>query len=271
MIRRKQLCPPSRAFGPRLNPILEKILATKQEELASVPKFFSQFHLPLYSFYNSLRRSSFPAVIAECKRQSPSAGLLRPDYDPQSIAKIYEEEGAAAISVLTDQTYFGGSLQDLEQVSRAVQIPVLRKDFILDRSQISEARANGASAVLLIVRILSPSTLRDLLNQTHDLGMGALVEVHTAKEVETALEAGAVAIGINTRDLDTFHINPELIPRLAPLIPADRIRIGESGMETPEDWKSLQGIVDGILVGSYFMKHTDIRTAYRNFLGKSSP
>lgn len=197
---------------------------------------------------------------------SPSAGVIRADYNPVAIAKIYEACGARAVSVLSDRDYFGGSLEDLQSVARAVSIPVLRKDFILDEVQIDEARAYGASCILLIVRILEPPVLRRLLEYSQSLGMEVLVETHTSEEVKIALDAGAEIIGINTRDLDHFKIYPNLIAELAKEIPDDRIKIGESGIHSRADWENLDGVVDGLLIGSYFMKSHNIEKSYRDLL-----
>lgn len=249
------------------NPVLYKILATKKEEIDIAKSLAISKQalpsLPIYNFYSALREK-FPAVIAECKKGSPSAGIIRSNYNPVEIAKIYQGSGASAISVLTDSRYFHGSLNDLAKVSEAVQIPVIRKDFIIDPIQIDEARRNGASAILLIVRILEPDQLKNLLDYAHALGLGVLVETHNKQEVELAVSVGAQAIGINTRDLDTFEIYPKLIQELASLIPQDRIIIGESGIHSKSDWKDLEGVVQGLLVGTYFMNAEDISLAYKN-------
>lgn len=249
------------------NPVLYKILATKKEEIDIAKSLAVSKQalpsLPIYNFYSALREK-FPAVIAECKKGSPSAGIIRSNYNPVEIAKIYEGSGASAISVLTDSRYFHGSLNDLAKVSEAVQIPVIRKDFIIDPIQIDEARRYGASAILLIVRILEPDQLKNLLDYAHALGLGVLVETHKKQEVELAVSVGAQAIGINTRDLDTFEIYPKLIQELASLIPQDRIIIGESGIHSKSDWQDLEGVVQGLLVGTYFMNAEDISLAYKN-------
>ncbi|WCL51308.1 indole-3-glycerol phosphate synthase TrpC [Leptospira sp. GIMC2001] len=251
--------------SPTTNPILHKIVETKKSEIQRIS--ISDLPLapkPISDFSKSLRTGGFPAIIAECKKMSPSAGIIREDYDPVSIAKIYEKSGARAISVLTDNLYFGGSLQDLQDVANAVNLPVIRKDFIIDKSQILEARAYSASAILLIVRILTEAQLQELYDYSMSLGMGVLVETHNREEVETALRIGADVIGINTRDLDHFKIYPKLIEELSDLIPKEKIRIGESGIHNRSDWENLQGKVDGFLVGSYFMKSPDIEKAYKD-------
>ena len=158
------------------------------------------------SFGAALRRPTV-ALVAEIKRRSPSAGSIREDLDPGERASLYGAHGAAALSILTDGPYFGGSMQDLRTAAERCPLPLLRKDFILDEVQILEARAAGASAVLLIVRVLERSRLVELLRYAGDLGLDALVEVHTSRELDAALESGASVIGVNSRDLDTFQID----------------------------------------------------------------
>jgi indole-3-glycerol phosphate synthase len=190
------------------------------------------------------------AVIAEVKRRSPSAGTIREDLDPAERAALYAEHGAAAISVLTDGPYFGGSIQDLRAAAQGASIPVLRKDFILDEVQILEARAAGAAAVLLIVRALG-SRLPALLRYAADLRLDALVEVHTAEELTTALEAGASIIGVNSRDLDTFEIDMETAWKIVAGVPAECIAVAESGMAGPQDVRraAVAG-ADAVLIGT---------------------
>lgn len=230
----------------------------------NLEKQISDAPRPIYPLEYALKNSPFPAIIAECKKQSPSAGVIRSPYDPVAISESYFRSGAVAISVLTDTDYFGGSLSDLSQVSDYVSIPTIRKDFIIDEIQILEARANGASGILLIARILDPNQMKSLLSFSRQLGMEALVETHTKEEILTSLEIGAKIIGINTRDLDTFQIHHNLISDLAPYIPKECIRIGESGIHSREDWESLRGIVDGLLVGTYFMKAENIDSAFQD-------
>lgn len=158
---------------------------------------------------------------------------------------------------------------DLQNVASSVKIPVIRKDFIINEIQIDEARHYGASAILLIVRILTPDRLQNLLEYSHNLGMGVLVETHNREEVDLAVKIGAQAIGINTRDLDSFKIYPNIIQDLAKFIPKDRIKIGESGIQSREDWISLQGVVDGLLVGTQLMKSKDIEDSYNKLFRKN--
>jgi indole-3-glycerol phosphate synthase len=191
------------------------------------------------------------AVIAEVKRQSPSAGVIRADLDPAERAATYASAGAAAISVLTDGPFFGGSIADLRAAVARVRVPVLRKDFILDELQIVEARAAGAAAVLLIVRALERARLESLIQFATTQGLDSLVEVHTEVELARALEAGATMVGVNSRDLDTFRIDVAAAWRLLAKVPADRVAIAESGMKSLEDVeRAAVAGADAVLVGT---------------------
>ncbi|MEO8089633.1 MAG: indole-3-glycerol phosphate synthase TrpC [Gemmatimonadales bacterium] len=201
------------------------------------------------SFQAALRKGNI-AVIAEVKRRSPSAGLIREDLDPGERAALYADHGAAAISVLTDGPYFGGSIQDLTAAAQRSSAPVLRKDFILDEVQILEARAAGAAAVLLIVRALGPR-LRPLIRCTADLGLDALVEVHTPDELSAALEAGGSIIGVNSRDLDSFTIDTEAAWKIIAEVPAQAIAVAESGMAGTADVQRAGAAgADAVLIGT---------------------
>jgi indole-3-glycerol phosphate synthase len=191
------------------------------------------------------------AVVAEVKRRSPSAGVIREDLDPRERAALYARHGASAISVLTDPTHFGGSVDDLRAAAERVRVPLLRKDFILDELQVMEARAAGAAAVLLIVRALSPDRLSALLACARAVGLEALVEVHTAAELDRALAADARIIGVNSRDLDTFRIDVAGAWELLARVPADRVAVAESGMQGSDDVEraALAG-ADAVLVGT---------------------
>jgi indole-3-glycerol phosphate synthase len=191
------------------------------------------------------------AVVAEVKRRSPSAGVIREDLDPGERAALYAAGGAAAISVLTDRSHFGGSVDDLRAAVARVRVPVLRKDFILDELQVLEARAAGASAVLLIVRALSAARLEALLACARDAGMEALVEVHTPAELDRALEVEAEIVGVNSRDLDTFRIDVGSAWELLARVPAERVAVAESGMRAPEDVARAAGAgADAVLIGT---------------------
>ncbi len=219
----------------------------------------------------SLRRA-FPrdrvALVAEVKRRSPSAGAIREDLDPADRAERYARHGAAAVSVLTDRPYFGGSIADLEAVVERVAVPVLRKDFIVEEIQILEARAAGAAAVLLIVRALPDQRLRELLRFTADAQLDALVEVHTAAELETALAAGAHIVGVNSRDLDTFRIDVAAAWSLLASVPADRVAVAESGMTTVADVERAAAAgADGVLIGTALSAAADPAAQVTAFAG----
>ena len=202
------------------------------------------------SFGAALRRERI-GVIAEVKRQSPSAGVIRADLDPAERAATYATAGASAVSVLTDGPFFGGSVSDLRAAAARVRVPVLRKDFILDELQIVEARAAGASAVLLIVRALHRERLESLLRFASSQRLDSLVEVHTRAELTHALEAGARIIGVNSRDLDTFRIDIPGAWKLLSEVPADLVAVAESGMQSLEDVeRAARAGADAVLVGT---------------------
>ena len=220
-------------------------------------------------FTAALRRDTDSALrlIAEVKYRSPSKGILCPDFDPLGLARTYAENGAAAISVLTDEKYFGGSLEILKSIANLdLGLPLLRKDFIFDRYQLLEARAAGASAVLLIVAMLEAEQLQDLLAATHDLNLEALVETHTRQEVEQALKVGARVIGVNNRDLHTFNVSLETSLELRPLIPSDIVMVTESGIHTTEDVALLVVTdVDAMLIGEGLVTAPDVAARVQEF------
>ncbi len=194
-------------------------------------------------------------IIAEIKKASPSCGCIREDFDPIEIAQLYERNGAAALSVLTEEQYFQGSLQILEQVRSVTTLPLLRKDFLIDPYQIVESRYFGADAVLLIVRALSNDLLADLLSHTHAHGMEALVEVHNGQELKQAMAVGAKLIGINNRDLSTFRTDLATSERLAALVDRDVVLVSESGIHTAEDIQRLTACgIKAFLVGETLMR-----------------
>ena len=202
------------------------------------------------AFSAALRRPHV-AVIAEVKRRSPSAGTIREDLDPADRAERYARHGAAAISVLTDTEFFGGSLDDLRAAVGRTAVPVLRKDFILDELQVLEARAAGAAAVLLIVRALTQPRLVALLACVREAGLEALVEVHTGGEVERALDSGAEVLGVNSRDLDSFRIDTDTAWALLQEVPARCVAVAESGMATPADVSAAAAAgADAVLIGT---------------------
>jgi indole-3-glycerol phosphate synthase len=197
-------------------------------------------------------------LIAEIKFGSPSAGIIRENADPLAIGKAYEASGAAAISLLTDRTFFKGDLQNLPLLKEAVNLPILRKDFILDETQIMESASSGADAVLLIARILSFSQLKNLLDAAGECGMAVLTEIHDTQDLEKALKCDAQIIGINNRDLDTFKINLNTTFQLVPQIPKDRVVVSESGIRSAEDVLTLKRLnIQAVLVGSALMAAND--------------
>ena len=209
-------------------------------------------------------------IIAEFKRRSPSRGTIRENADAATIALSYESAGAAAISVLTEEAYFAGSLDDLRAVREVVSIPILRKDFIFDDYQVYESAAAGADAVLLIVAALNDETLAQLLRLTEDeLGMDALVEVHTKAEMGKAVALGARLIGVNNRDLRTFDVSTETSMAVAPLAPADAVLVSESGL-TPDEVRKLRAVgYKGFLVGESLMRAADPEAQLRAFRGET--
>lgn len=217
------------------------------------------------SFAQALRRADGRvAVIAEVKKASPSKGVIREDFDPVQIAGEYAHNGASAISVLTDVQYFQGHLDYLRAIRQRVSVPVLRKDFIINRYQVLEARVAEADALLLIVSALGDDELCDLLAYTRELGMEALVEVHTEGELQRALQAGATIIGINNRDLSTFRTTLEVTERLAPLLPSGCLCVSESGVENAEDVRRVtRAGAHAVLVGESLMRAEDIGTKLR--------
>ena len=204
------------------------------------------------------------AVVAEVKRRSPSEGDLRGDLDPGDRARAYVSGGARAVSVLTDEAFFGGAVADLTAVAAAVRVPVLRKDFIVDELQVLEARAVGASAVLLIVGALDTGRLRDLAAAARGLGLETLVEAHTEAELEQALGVDASVVGVNSRDLDTFAVDLAVAERLLALVPAGVLVVAESGVRSVADVERLaRAGADAVLVGSALSRAADPAAAVR--------
>jgi indole-3-glycerol phosphate synthase len=246
--------------------VLDRIVATKVAEVAALGPRRRQLEEaaavagPRPDFEAALRAGGSMRVIAEVKRRSPSAGeIRRADTPAAEVAMSYAQAGAAAISVLTDREYFGGTLSDLESVGAAVDVPLLRKDFTVDEVQVYESRASGASAVLLIVRILDDAQLRDYRQLAESLGMSALVEVHDEVELERAVASGAGIIGVNNRDLSTFVTDLAVTERLAPGVPAGTILVGESGIRSAADVERLAAAgAHAVLVGEALMRSGDV-------------
>ncbi len=199
-----------------------------------------------------------PAVIAEIKKASPSKGLIRPDFHPVALARAFASAGAAALSVLTDEEFFQGSLEDLQQASAAVALPCLRKDFIVDPFQVLEARASGADAILLIVSAHTDEALGDLRDEAHSMNLDVLCEVHSRDELERAIALGFDLIGVNSRDLRTFAVRTELLAELAVWMPKQAVMVAESGIRTPEDIVRLRELgYDAFLIGEALMRQPD--------------
>lgn len=212
-------------------------------------------------------RASPPAIIAEIKKASPSGGLLKPNFHPAFIAHAYEEGGAACLSVLTDKQYFQGSLHDLEAARAAVTIPVLRKDFIIDRVQIFEAAAHGADAILLIAAVLDVSELESFRELAGSLEMAALIEIHNQQELQKAIDSGAEIIGVNNRDLETLEVSLDTSLRLSYLMPANAIRVSESGISSRADVDLLRGAgFEAFLVGESLMRSADATAALKELI-----
>lgn len=259
--------------------ILDRIAAYKREEVAALRARHGEGDLvaealaasPVRGFRASLmaaRAAGRYGLIAEIKKASPSKGLIREDFNPEAHARDYETGGASCLSVLTDAPSFQGSVEALQAARGAGKLPVLRKDFMIDPLQIREARAMGADCILIIMAMVDDETARLLLAEARRWKMDALIEVHNEEEMERALELDADMIGINNRDLHTFHTDLAVTKRLAPQIPDDILVIAESGLSTPDDLKVLA--VSGVttfLIGESLMRQRDVAAATKALLG----
>ncbi|MFS0722641.1 indole-3-glycerol phosphate synthase TrpC [Paenibacillus sp. 1P07SE] len=258
---------------------LDTIVAAKRREVERLAEGFEVQDYerriaalpPCRGFEKALteRRQRNLGLIAEVKKASPSKGLIRADFDPVALARIYEEAGADCISVLTDVEFFQGSPDYLTAVSEAVRVPLLRKDFIIDHRQVYEARLMGADAILLIAAILSAGQLAEYDTLARSLGMDVLVEVHDAQELATVLEVGqATLIGVNNRDLRSFSTDLKTTERLIGMMPKTATVISESGIAAPEDIGYLESIgAHGVLIGESFMRQADVREAVDTIMG----
>jgi indole-3-glycerol phosphate synthase len=253
--------------------VLQKIAAYKREELAAAKR---QWPLPslmasarqappprgFRAALDAARAARHPGLIAEIKKASPSKGVIRNIFDPEVLARDYEQGGATCLSVLTDGPSFQGALDDLMLARRAAKLPVLRKDFMLEPYQIVQSRALGADCILVIMAMLKDEVAGDLMETARDWGMDALVEIHDEAELERALALDAELIGINNRDLKTFVTDIGTAIRLKPLIPADRHVVAESGLSTPEDLKRLAAVgITSYLIGESLMRADDVEAA----------
>ena len=253
--------------------VLDSIIEGVREDLAARRGSMGALHeridaqAPALDAHSFLSRNEMN-VIAEVKRSSPSKGHLAPITDPAALAEKYQEAGAAAVSVLTEQRRFGGSLADLDAVRSRIEIPVLRKDFMVDEYQFLEARAHGADIVLLIVAALSKSQLKDFYDLATELGMASLIEVHTQSELESAMDISPRIVGVNSRNLKTLEVSASVFEELIPAIPSTVIRVAESGISTRADVAQAQKAgATAILVGESLVKSGDPISAMRELLG----
>lgn len=256
--------------------ILDEIVATKRREVEAARRRMPLEELeaqcaeavPVRDFRAALAGPGPIRLIAEIKKASPSAGLIRPDFDPIAIARTYQAHGAHGLSVLTDAPYFQGHLSYLARVRAAVVLPVLRKDFLIDEYQVVEARVAGADAVLLIAEVLDDAALAALLARSRSLGMAALVEFHDPANLPRVLAAGADLVGINNRDLRRFVTDLDLTLRLRDQVPPDVVLVSESGIKSRHDVERLEAAgIDAILVGETLMRSPDIGRAVADLLG----
>ncbi len=256
--------------------ILEKIIETKKEELKGYTvsyieeiKIKAEDRKRTVKDFKRALKSGDINIIAEIKKASPSKGIIREDFNPVEIAKIYEKNGAKAVSVLTDKKYFQGDIKYLEQVSQNVSIPVLRKDFIIDKLQILEAYAFGADTFLLIAKVLTENEMKELINYGREFGFEPLVEIHSEEEGIKSINAGAKIIGINNRNLETFEVDINLSKELAPKLKklGAEVIVAESGISSKKEILELKKYhVDAFLIGESLMREKDIGAKLKEFL-----
>ncbi|KEO83752.1 indole-3-glycerol phosphate synthase TrpC [Tumebacillus flagellatus] len=260
--------------------ILDRIVEVKRQEVAELAKAFNREEAlaeiaklpPTRGFADALRAASaYIGLIAEVKKASPSKGVIRPDFDPVVIAKTYEAAGASCLSVLTDEQFFQGHADYLRKIRASVNLPLLRKDFIIDEKQIYEARLIGADCVLLIAAILTTEQLREFRELASTLGLDALVEVHDEAELEQALASGATLLGVNNRDLRDFTVDLGTTARIAKLVPDGTLLVSESGIVTHDDVRAVKEAgAAAILVGETLMRDPEIAPSVDLLLGRVS-
>lgn len=257
--------------------VLDRIVDAVRDRMAATPEpadladraVAMRESLPRRSLRQALSAEG-PSIIAECKKASPSAGLLRADFDPAWLARRYQEAGASAISVVTEPDFFQGRLEWLEAVRAVVDLPVLRKDFVVDERQLREAAALGADAVLLIQRILSVDRLAELVGAARELGLETLVEIFADEDPAPTVASGTAIIGVNARDLATFVTRLDVVETLAAQLPADRVRVAESGITGPDDIAMLSNAgYDAFLIGEHLVRAEDPELALRRLRGRS--
>jgi len=254
--------------------ILEEIIAYKKEFVKN-----SKEKVPFLELVKKLDKNTLAPrfaeeisqngvhLIAEIKKASPSRGIIREDFDSAAIARAYFSGRASCLSVLTDEKFFKGSLSDLDAVVSVVDLPILRKDFIINEYQVYESKAHQADAILLIAAVLKAGELKDLLDLARQIGLDALVEVHSAQELEFSLDCGAAIIGINTRNLKDFSIDMNILPELIARVPPDKLCVSESGIRSAKDLEFFRGLeVDAVLVGEALMRAEDIAAATDEFV-----
>ena len=259
-----------------MHPRLKEILTHKRSEVENLrkrgfPTNRRNRFSPVRDFKNAISKPDRIGLIAEIKFASPSAGVICEKTDPCTIGRIYEDAGAVAISLLTDHRFFGGNLDDLPLLKKAISLPILRKDFIIDEIQVRESRFYEADAVLLIARILSKNQLKELLVFSKELGLTPLTEIHDHDDLEKAYDCGAEVIGINNRNLDTFEVSLRTTLDLARLVPKGRILVSESGIFNKEDIQMLgRSGIRSVLVGTSLMESKDIARKTRELVDSGS-